>query len=285
MVYQDVWEPAAFLELIERHRITISNGSSTFLRDFLHSPGFERHDLSSFRVFRCGGAPIPRALIQEARRKLPHMTVLSAWGQTENAFVTITRPGDPDDKIAGTDGAAQRGMEIRVVDAEGNPLDAGAEGRLQCRGAFLFVGYAKRPDLTAASFSGDWFDTGDRAIMDADGFIRITGRDRDLIIRGGENIPVAYVEDVLYEDSRIADVAIVGMPDPRLGEKACAFVTLRPGAALSLRDMRAHLEDRGVARQYWPERLQIIDAMPRSANGKIRKAELRQLLPREPLVP
>jgi cyclohexanecarboxylate-CoA ligase len=278
VVYQDVWDPSVFLELIEKHRITISNGGPTFLQDMLHCPDLARRDLSSFRIFRCGGAPIPRVLIREAREKLPHMTVHSAWGQTENAFVTITRPGDPEDKVVETDGCPQRGMEIRTVDADDRLLAAGAEGRLQCRGAFLFVGYAKRPDLTAAAYDGDWFDTGDLGIIDAEGFVRITGRSRDIIIRGGENIPVAYVENVLYEDPRIADVAIVGFPDARLGEKACACVTLRPDTRYSFADMQAHLERKGVAKQYWPERLQIVAAMPRSAIGKIRKAELKAQL-------
>lgn len=278
VVYQDVWDPAAFLELIERHRITVSNGSPTFLQDMLRCPDLARRDLSSFRIFRCGGAPIPRVLIHEARAKLPHMTVHSAWGQTENAFVTITRPGDADDKIAETDGCPQRGMEIRVVDAENRPLPPGTEGSLQCRGAFLFVGYAKRPDLTAGSYVGDWFDTGDLAVMDAEGFIRITGRKRDIIIRGGENIPVTYVENALYEDPRIAAVAIVGMADPRLGERACAFVMLRSGVRFSFADMQAHLGAKGIAKQYWPERLEIVPDMPRSANGKIRKAELKERL-------
>ena len=221
VVYQDVWDPAVFLELIEKHRITISNGGPTFLQDMLHCSDLARRDLSSFRIFRCGGAPIPRVLIREAREKLPHMSVHSAWGQTENAFVTITRPGDPEDKVVETDGSPQRGMEIRTVDADDRPLPAGSEGRLQCRGAFLFVGYAKRPDLTLAAYDGDWFDSGDLATIDAEGFVRITGRSRDIIIRGGENIPVAYVENILYEDPRIAAVAVVGMPDARLGEKAC----------------------------------------------------------------
>ena len=275
-VYQDVWDPAVFLALIERHRINISNGGPTFLQDMLHQTGFEKYDLSSFRIFRCGGAPIPRVLIREAREKLPDMSVHSGWGQSENAVVTITRPGDPESKIADTDGFPQPGMEIRVVDDANAALAAGQEGRLQCRGPFLFVGYAKRPDITAESFVGEWFDTGDLAVIDAEGFMRITGRTKDIIIRGGENIPVAYVENVLYEDSRIRDVAIVAMADPRLGERCCAVVQLKPGAQLSFADMQSHLQSKLVAKQYWPERLEIVDELPRAANGKVRKATLRE---------
>jgi len=278
VVYQDVWNPIEFLKLVQQHRITITNGGPTFLQDLLQCPNLATRDLGSLRIFRCGGAPIPRVLIQEALVKLPQMSVHSAWGQTENAFVTITRPGDCIHKIADTDGRAQRGMEVRVVDTEGETVSAGIEGRLQCCGAFLFVGYAKRPDLNVESFEGEWFNTGDLATMDEEGFIRITGRERDVIIRGGENIPVAYVENVLYEDPRIVAVAIVAMSDPRLGERACAFIELRSECSLDLIAMQAHLDSRKVAKQYWPERLVIIEDMPRSANGKIVKALLRARL-------
>jgi len=277
-VYQDIWDPAVFLELIERHKVTISNGGPTFLQDMLRCPNIDRRDLSSFRIFRCGGAPIPRVLIREAIEKMPQVSIYSAWGQTENAIVTMTRPSDPEDKIANTDGYPQRGMEVRVVDDANSTLPPGEEGRLQCRGPSLFLGYAKQVDLTRDSFVGDWFDTGDLAVMDKDGFIRITGRTRDIIIRGGENIPVAYIENVIYEDTRIADVAIVGMPDERLGERACAFIIPRPGEEITMRDLQAHLEFKGVVKQYWPERLEVVDEIPRSANGKIRKVELRARL-------
>ncbi len=274
-VYQDVWDVPAFLGNIERHRINVSNGGPTFLQDMLRSPDLGRFDLSSFRIFRCGGAPIPRVLLREAREKIAHMSVHSGWGQSENAVVTITRPGDPEAKIVETDGQVQPGMEIRVVDFAGGALPPGQEGRLQCRGAYLFVGYATRPDLTAESFEADWFDTGDLAVIDADGFMRITGRSKDIIIRGGENIPVAYVENVLYENDRIQDVAIVAMPDPRLGERACAFVIARPGKSVTLDDLKQHLDTALVAKQYWPERLELVSELPRAANGKIRKADLR----------
>jgi cyclohexanecarboxylate-CoA ligase len=277
VVYQHVWSTKGLLDLIERHRITISSGSPTFLQDVLSSPDLPQRDLSSLRIFRCGGAPIPRVLIGEARRLLPGVSVHSAWGQTENAIVTLTRPGDPEDKIAGTDGHPLEGMEVRVMDGENRPVQPGCEGRLQCRGAFLFVGYAKRPDLTREAFVDGWFDTGDLAVMDAEGFIQITGRTKDIIIRGGENIPVAYIENVLYEDPRIKDVAVVAVPDLRLGERACAFISLRADAAYSFADMQGYLQQKGVAKQYWPEELRIVDGMPRTPSGKIRKHELRRI--------
>jgi len=281
VVLQDVWNAEQMVEWIAEHRITVSSGSATFLLDLLRAKNLMQCDLSSFRIFRCGGGPIPRALLCEARDKLPHVGIHCGWGQTENAVVTLTRIGAPDDKLLNTDGCAQPGMEVRVVDGKNQLLARGTEGRLQCRGPFMFVGYVKQEALTRENFDGEWFDTGDLATLDAEGFIRITGRIKDIIIRGGENIPVKYIEDVLYENPHVQDAAIVGMPDPRLGERACAFVICREGKSLDMKSMQDFLAERGVAKVYWPERLEIVDSLPRTANGKIRKADLRAQLARE----
>ena len=281
VVLQDVWNPEQLLEWIARHRITVSSGSATFLLDMLRAKNLARCDLSSFRIFRCGGGPIPRALLLEAREKLPHVAIHCGWGQTENGVVTLTRISAPDDKLLNTDGRAQPGMDVRVVDDKSQLLAPGTEGRLQCCGPFMFVGYARQEALTRENFDGEWFDTGDLATLDAEGYVRITGRLKDIIIRGGENIPVKYVEDILYEDARVRDAAIVGMPDQRLGERACAFVICRDGSTLEMKQMQAFLAGRGVAKVYWPERLELVDELPRTANGKIRKADLRAQLANE----
>ena len=155
------------------------------------------------------------------------------------------------------------------------------EGRLQVRGAFNFVGYLKRPELFATDADG-WFDTGDNARMRTDGYIRISGRSKDVIIRGGENIPVVEVEELLYRHPAVQDAAIVAMPDERLGERACAFVTLKPDAkGLTLEDMVAYLSEKKMAKNYFPERLEVIDEMPRTASGKIQKFQLRERLARD----
>jgi acyl-CoA synthetase (AMP-forming)/AMP-acid ligase II len=170
-------------------------------------------------------------------------------------------------------------MEIRTVDFDGNVQPAGGEGKLQVRGPFLFVGYAERLEMTQASFDGDWFDTGDLAVIDEDGYLNITGRTKDVIIRGGENIPVAYIENVLYEHPKVAGVAVVGVPDPRLQERACAVVTLEPGAdGFTMEEMKAFLDEKRVARQYWPESLEVVGELPRTASGKIQKFQLRARL-------
>ncbi len=278
-VYQDVWDPQRFVELVEQHRITYTSAATPFLHDTLHVPSLAEHDLSSLQRFCCMGAPIPRAIVREARRKLPELTVLGGWGQSENALVTLGIPGDPEEKIVERDGFPWPGMRIRVVDDEGNVLPAEREGRLQVTGPFLFVGYLERPELTRSCFDGEWFDTGDVAVIDADGYLSITGRTKDVIIRGGENIPVAYVENVLYEHPALAAVAVVGVPDPRLQERACAVVTLAPGVeTFTHEEMRAFLAEKGVAKQYWPERLEVFDELPRTASGKIQKFQLRDRL-------
>jgi non-ribosomal peptide synthetase component E (peptide arylation enzyme) len=281
VVLQDVWNAEQMAEWIAKHRITVSSGSATFLLDLLRAKNLAQCDLSSFRIFRCGGGPIPRTLLVEARDKLPRTGIHCGWGQTENAVVTLTRIGAPDEKLLTTDGCAQPGMEVRVVNGRNELLPPATEGRLQCRGPFMFVGYVKQEALTRECFDGDWFDTGDLATLDAEGYVRITGRLKDIIIRGGENIPVKYVEDILYEDARVRDAAIVAMPDPRLGERACAFVICREGQTLNMKQMQDFLAGRGVAKVYWPERLEIVGELPRTANGKIRKADLRMQLARE----
>ncbi|MDC5698518.1 AMP-binding protein [Intrasporangium calvum] len=276
-VLQDVWDPKAFIDLVERHGVTYTSAATPFLHDVLSVEGIAEHNIDTLVRFCCMGAPIPRALVRLAKDLLPHLHVLGGWGQTENALVTLSRPDDPEDKIVETDGYPWPGMEIRTVELDSDTrVPAGTEGRLQVRGPFLFVGYAKRLEMTRANFEeGGWFDTGDLAMIDEDGYVKLSGRTKDVIIRGGENIPVVYVENALYEDPRIEGVAVVGMPDERLQERAVACVTLKPGATLSFQDMQDFLRERGVARQYWPERLDVLDELPRTPSGKILKYALR----------
>ena len=274
-ILQDIWDPKEFIGLVERHGITYTSAATPFLHDVLSVPDVSQHPMSTLSRFCCMGAPIPRALVRRAKELLPSMAVLGGWGQTENALVTLGIPGDPEEKVVETDGYPWPGMQIRTVDFDGVPVPAGTEGRLQVQGPFLFVGYANRMKMTQDGFEGDWFDTGDLAIVDEDGYVKLSGRTKDVIIRGGENIPVAYVENALYEDPRIESVAIVGLPDPRLQERAAAVVTLTAGSTLSFEEMQVLLKEKGIAKQYWPERLEVIDALPRTASGKIQKFQLR----------
>jgi cyclohexanecarboxylate-CoA ligase len=202
---------------------------------------------------------------------------------SENGAVTTTRIEDDEERATTTDGCPLPGMELRILDAEGQMLPAGAEGSLQVRGCSNFAGYLKRPELDPTDPDG-WFDTGDLARMDAQGYIRIAGRSKDIIIRGGENIPVVEVEGLLYRHPAVAEVAVVGFPDARLGERACAYVRLRDGASLGMGEMVAYLEAQKMARQYMPERLEIVSELPRTPSGKIQKFRLREMA-REPTPP
>jgi cyclohexanecarboxylate-CoA ligase len=272
-VLMDMWDPAHAARIIQDERVTFTMGSTPFVSDLANTPALAHCDLSSLRIFLTAGAPIPRVLVRHATERLGAM-IIAAWGMTENGAVTMTRPDDPPDRVFGSDGGPIEGMEVRVVDGDGTPVENGVEGRLQTRGMANFVGYLKRPELFATDAEG-WFETGDLAWMQDDGYIRISGRGKDVIIRGGENIPIVEIEELLYRHPAVVDAAIVAMPDERLGERACAFVTLKPGESLSFEAMVAHLEGYELAKTYLPERLEVIDAMPRTASGKIQKYHLR----------
>lgn len=272
-VLQDVWDPKIAARIIESERATYIFASTPFLADLTEVAETGQNDLSSIRVFHSAGAPIPRILVTRATQALD-AAIVSGWGMTENGAVTITRPDDPPEKIFHTDGVPLEGMAIRVVDETGKPLLPDHEGRLQTRGCSNFVGYLKRPEYFATDEDG-WFETGDLARIDSDGYVRITGRQKDIVIRGGENIPIAEIEELLYRHPSIQEVAIVGMPDARLGERACAFIVPKPGSTLHMKEMVEYLTSCEIAKSYLPERLELVDEMPRTASGKIQKFVLR----------
>ncbi|MFH0069457.1 AMP-binding protein [Peribacillus sp. NPDC056705] len=277
-VYQDIWNPKEFIEWVEREKITFTAGATPFLQDTVQMEGIERYDLNSLRVFVALGAPIPRHLVKEAMEKVP-FKILSGWGQTEDGLVTLTRLEDPEEKLTNTDGIPFPGMELKVVDFEGEVCAPNIEGSLLVRGPALFVGYFKRIEDTLAVYSDGWFITGDRAFIDEEGYIRISGRNKDIIIRGGENIPVAYVENVLYEHPDISSAQVIAVPDARLQEKACACISMKTGKSpITMDSMQEFLSQKGLAKQYWPELLEIMDDFPRTASGKIQKFRLREMI-------
>ena len=275
-VWLDIWNAEAAAALVERERVTFTMGATPFLRDLTYVPG--RHDLSSLRVFISAGAPIPRPLVADARARLG-AAISPGWGMTENGLVTCVGPRDPEEKVLTTDGSPVRGMELAIVDADGRFAPPDTEGDLLVRGASQFVGYYNRPDFTRdAHTAGGWFHTGDRGRIDADGYLSITGRTKDLVIRGGENIPVVEVEGVLFTHPKVAGVAIVGMPDARLGERACAFVIPKGSDAPTLPELTAWLDRHQLARQKFPERVEIVDEFPMTPSGKVQKYRLRQTI-------
>jgi cyclohexanecarboxylate-CoA ligase len=275
LVLQDVWNPQVAGELIESEQASYTFASSPFLGDLTNCADIDAAKVRSLRLFVCSGAPIPGPLVERATQQLG-FKVLSGWGMTENGLVTLSRPDDPPQTSVQTDGRAIHGMAVRVVDENHHPVPTGTVGHLQSRGVATFVGYLKRPELGAVDDEG-WFDTGDLARMDEHGYIRITGRSKDVIIRGGENVPVVEIEALLYRHPKLLVVSVVGMPDARLGERACAFVVPRSGATVSLADLTGFLEAQGVAKQYWPERVELVAEMPVTPSGKIQKFKLREI--------
>jgi len=275
-VWMDVWNVEEAARLIEAERVTFTMGATPFLRDLTYAD--TSRDLRSLRLFIAAGAPVPRALVRDAQSRLG-CAVSAGWGMTENGLVTCNGLRDQEEKIFGSDGLILPGMEVQVVDDAGAPVPVGTEGDLLSRGAAQFVGYYRRPQFTTDAHTADgWFRTGDRATLDRDGYVTITGRAKDIIIRGGENIPVVEVENLLYTHPKIAGVAIVGMPDPRLGERACAVVIPREGQTLTLVEIVRFLEQHELARQKLPERLELVSEFPTTPSGKIQKYKLRDLV-------
>ena len=274
VVLQDIWNPQTAARLIADEGVTYCMGATPFLNDLAHYDGLEHSAVRSLRYFISGGAPIPSTLVQTATARIG-CKVISVWGMTEVSAVTTVLPDDPATKACDTDGIAMPHCEVRVIDEMSAEMPRGQVGRLLTRGASQFVGYFKRPGLYGVTPDG-WLDTGDLARMDDGGYIRIAGRTKDIIIRGGENIPVVEIEALLYGHPAVHVAAIVGMPDPRLGERACAFVQLKPGQNLTFDEMRAFLRGERVAPSYLPERLELMDSMPMTPSGKIQKFVLRE---------
>jgi len=275
VVYQDVWDADQLLDAVEEERISWTISATAFAMDMIAAQRRQPRDLSSFRYFVCGGAPIPPTVVEEAADVLG-AELVAVWGMTENMIVTTTRPGDPVELVSDSDGTPVDWMEVRIVDDSGASLGPGRTGDLQVRGPNQALGYFHRDDLyTEASPDGEWFDTGDVARLRPDGGIRIVGRTKDLVIRGGENVPVAEVEDVALRHPAIAEVAVIGLPDERLGERACAVVRC-DGDPPTLVDLTDLLREAGMAKQFWPERLEVVDDFPRTPSGKIQKFKLRE---------
>ncbi|QRQ85273.1 cyclohexanecarboxylate-CoA ligase [Cupriavidus oxalaticus] len=275
-VLQDIWDPARAAALIRDEGVTFTMGSTPFLTDLARVVAESGVPVPSLRIFLCAGAPIPGALVEQARQALG-AKIVSAWGMTENGAVTTTLPEDSDERASTTDGRPLPGVAIRVVDGTDADVPVGETGRLLVRACSNFGGYLKRPQLNGTDADG-WFDTGDLARLDADGYLRIAGRSKDVIIRGGENIPVLEVETLLYRHPAVAQVAIVAYPDERLGERACAFVVPRAGHDFDHAAMVDWLKGQKMALQYIPEKLVVRDALPATPAGKIQKFRLRDLL-------
>ncbi len=275
-VILDVWEPAKAIDLIRSEQCTFTMASTPFLTDLAKTVADTGNSVPTLKTFLCAGAPIPPPLVEQASAVLG-TKIVSAWGMTENGAVTLIKLGDPDERSFATDGVPLPGVELKVVDEAGEPLPAGTAGKLLVRSASNFGGYLKRPHLNGTDSEG-WFDTGDLARLDSQGYVRITGRSKDVIIRGGENIPVVEIEALLYRHPAIAQAAVVAYPDERMGERACAVVVLKPDQTLDLSTLVDYMKAQKIAMQYIPEKLILRESMPSTPSGKIQKFKLREML-------
>jgi cyclohexanecarboxylate-CoA ligase len=274
-VLQEVWDAEVGLDTMQRFGVTFVQAATPFLADLTRVASDLGHGPESLRTFVATGAAIPRELARRAREVLG-AEVGGAWGTTESCLGCAFAPGDPPERAWGTDGRALDGVRLRVVDDDGGTLAACEEGNFEVHTDCLFAGYLNRPELTGEAVTPDgWYRTGDLARIDAHGYVRITGRVKDVINRGGEKVPVAEIEQLLHAHPAVRDIAIVAMPDERLGERACAFVVLDDGAELDFETMLEYLDSCRVSKTYWPERLELVESLPRTPSGKIQKFVLR----------
>jgi len=271
VVLQDVWDPDIAVELIEREGLSFTVGATPFLHGIVNA---ERR-ADALRIFGCGGADVPPALIEAAGRRLG-LRASRLYGSTECPTVTGTPIDAPVDRHATTDGAPIGADEVRIVDDRGTELPAGERGELQARGPELCLGYLD-PALNEKAFTADgWFRSGDLAVADEQGYLRISGRTKDVILRGGENLSAKEIEDLLFEHPGVEEVAVVGYPDDVLGERSCAVVVAtRP---LELADLVDYLRSHSIANQKLPERLVQVETLPKTASGKVQKYRLRDLV-------
>ena len=274
-ILQSEWDARRALVSLNTHRATFVQAATPFLADLVKAVEEVGEAPRHLRIFVATGATVPRPLAEHASGVLG-TKVCGAFGTTETCLGALSTPTDAPERRWGTDGRVLDGVRLRVTDDQGEVLAPGAEGNFEILSQTTFEGYLDRPDLTAEAFTPDgWFRTGDLAVIDESGYVRITGRVKDVINRGGEKIPVGEMEQLLFGHPAVDDVAIVAMPDERLGERACAFVVLKDGALLGFEEMCRYLDGHQAAKQYWPERLQLVPDLPRNPIGKVQKFELR----------
>ena len=276
LVLEDVFRAEEALALIERERVTHFCCAPAHLVAMLNVPDFDRHDLSSVEVMMTGGASCPIEVIREVRRRLPGQ-LLEMYGMLECGTQAHTRLTDDPEEVCGTAGRPVPEMGIRVVNERGEDLAAGEVGEILTYGPSVTIGYYNNPEVNRESFTDDgWFHTGDQGSFDERGNLRIVGRTKEMLIRGGANIYPREIEEVLYQHSKVLDAAIVGIPDHRLGERVCACIVPRAGESMTLEELVAFLRDK-IARYKLPEFLHLLEDLPRTPTGKVRKGPLRDI--------
>lgn len=275
-VLLDIFTPDACLALLEQQRCTCMLGAAPFVYDLLNVLEKQPADLSALRFFLCGGTTIPKKVARECQQR--GIKLLSVYGSTESSPHAVVNLDDPLSRFMHTDGYAAAGVEIKVVDDARKTLPPGCEGEEASRGPNVFMGYFDEPELTARALDEEgWYYSGDLCRMDEAGYIKITGRKKDIIVRGGENISSREVEDILLQHPKIHDACVVAMSDERLGERSCAYVVLKaPHHSLSLEEVVAFFSRKRVAKYKYPEHIVVIEKLPRTTSGKIQKFLLRK---------
>ena len=274
MVFMDRWDARLAAELIERHRVRLSGGTPFHLQGLLEAAKRDGRDLSSLASYSMGGTGVTPEHVAAADRA--GFAGSRSYGLTEHSTVSVGWRDMPFEQRAQTDGRLQPGSEVRIVDELERELPRGSDGEILVRGPELFIGYTDAA-LNAQAFTTDgWFRTGDIGRFDSANCLTLTDRKKDIVIRGGENISSQEVERVLATHPAVQDVAVVAQPDPRYGEKVCAFVVLHSGGTLDLAGVQQHFAAAGVARQKTPEGLHVVNELPRTASGKVKKGELRE---------
>ena len=273
----DGWDPPTVLDAMVEEQIAAGSGSTYFFTSLLDCPGFGPEHVELMRFVGLGGSPIPNAVAERADEL--GISLVRSYGSTEHPSVTGSQHDVAKEKRIHTDGRPLDWVEIRTVDEDGRDVAFGLPGEILSRGPDRFAGYTD-PSLSEEAIDEEgWFRTGDVGVIDGDGYLTITDRVKDIIIRGGENVSAAEVEQLLAHMKGVAEVAVVAAPDERLGEHGCAFFRMQPGSEPpDLDAVRTHLAAAGLTRQKWPEELRVVEELPRTPSGKIQKFVLRQRL-------
>jgi len=277
MVYPaEAFDPLAVLETVETERCAALYGVPTMFIAALNHPEFDRFDLSSLRTGIMAGSPCPIAVMEEVIARMHMREVTIAYGMTETSPVSFqSETDDPLDLRVSTVGRIQPHLEVKLVDVDGNTVAHGETGELCTRGYSVMIGYWDDPARTAEAIDGEgWMHTGDLATIDAAGYCRIVGRIKDMVIRGGENIYPREIEEFLLTHEAIADAQVIGVPDERYGEELCAWIVLRPGAAIDDEDVRTHCRGR-IAHFKIPRYIRFVETFPMTVTGKVQKFAMR----------
>lgn len=279
VVYQDIWDPDVALHVLEDEGVTYAPAMPAFLYDLANHPRFTVTNLRNWTKARVSGSAISRPLMALLQTHVPHLRLCPGWGLSEILYASCGSPRDPDVKRNTTEGRLLDGYTVEIRDGSTwTQRPTGIAGEIVIKGPSVMLGYFRQEELTRNAFTPDgWLKTGDLGFLDDEGYLTLTGRSKELIIRGGENIPVVEVELLLRSHPLIGDAALVGVPDERLGERACAAVTRKPGQPLlEFEEMKQFLIDHRLTKQFIPEYLVYVEEMPRTSIGKIKKHELRQ---------